>query len=279
MTTVIDSVKPASRSFAQALFGRGTDFLDEDAVAASLNINLMSVRSPRFSEQMLDSAKQRGEQLLWLPSKDANDKPITMKRLHESFENKAPLGGKLLYDTDWYKNEQFFTTDTARVNETGFGSWRLAGTSAVHGTKGENFLRQTVIAAQYVTDEIYGGRVPNALKALLAEPIEREEELAALMREDWRKAGEVLSELPFNQKSRDTPIEAMMRVIANQHVNRFRPLENEYSWTNARSSYGCLVDFGPTDERGAGVDDWNPRGSNDYRGFFLSRSDTVESEM
>lgn len=199
-----------------------------------------------------------------------------MKRFYESF-GEAPLGGKLLYDTDWYQNEDFFAKQTARTDKSKFGQWRLVGQQAVPDTEGANYLQQTIIGAKYVSEVIYGGNPPDYLKPILAEPEARQEEIAKLMNGgDWQKASETLANLPFNLQFRETPVEAMLRVLLNQKVNKIRLLENQYSWTNARSSDGDLVCFGDAADDGAAVDGWDPLVASDFLGFFLSRSEIVD---
>lgn len=281
MTTMTEAKHVrASFQFCENAGRRGTNFLHAGLMAEALGFNLPLVKipDPRFTEEEILAGFARGEQLIWFPSKDADDSPITMKRLYEKLENKAPLGGKLFHDIDWYKNEPFFSEETARAEQNGLGSWRFVGISAVPGTEGKNYLRQTIIAAQYVQETIYGGSPPEALLPILNEPAEREEELTALIGKDWKRGAQALAELPFNSEFRMTPLEASVSVITNQFVNKTRILVGKYAWTPRRSLDGSLVCFGHAGEHGAYLGSWRPRSANDYLGFLLSRSDTAKRE-
>lgn len=92
------------------------------------------------------------------------------------------------------------------------------------------------------------------------------------MNSDWQTAAEILTKMAFNQLFRESPVEALIRVFVNQHVNGIRILEKECSWTNCRSSSGHVVLFGNADSGGASIDYWYPGYESDDLGFFLSRS-------
>src|SRR3989338_6277148 len=88
----------------------------------------------------------------------------------------------------------------------------------------------------------------------------------------------ILAGLAFNKEFRMTPIEALISVIVNQHVNKIHVLTGESAWTPCRFRNGNLVLFGNAGENGADLDDWPPRRSYDHLGFFLSCSDSVGRE-
>jgi hypothetical protein len=279
------TVKPASFEFIENVLRRGTDFFHTSIVSEALDIKLSKVPSPVIAEEELSGIKSRSEQLIWYPAVDINGKPITAECIVTNLKNEAPMGGKILNSFDqpdcWYRKdggEPFFNKETARTDKSNLGSWRIVGTTPVPGTCGENFLRQTIIASEYVSNTIYGGNPPEHLKPILNEPAEREQEIAKLMNSNWQEAAELLANMPFSQQFRETLVEALIRVVLNQKVNRVRFLEKEYSWTNGRSRFGELVDVGLADSDGAYVDGWYPRNSNGRVGFFLSRSENVESE-
>ena len=276
-TETLPKQRVASFEFCENAGRRGTNFLHAGLMADALRVSLNTPRAPRFSEEEINAGFARGEQLIWFPSKDADGASITMQRLYETFGNKAPLGGKLLRGIEWYMEEMLFTEETARADQTGLGLW-LAGTSAVPGTKGENYLRQTVTAAAYLYDTVYDGTPPESLRKVLAEPAEREAEISALVDKDWEKGGGVLVGLAFNQLFREPPIEAFLRVLVNQQINKTRVLESEDAWTNRRSRRHRLVSFGDADEDGADLDYWSPGLSFGNLGFFLSRSETAGRE-
>jgi hypothetical protein len=280
MTNAVLKKQPASFGFARELFQRGTDCFDSGTVSEVLGINLPTPPVQPFSEEELAQAKSLGHQLIWFPSTDTERKTITMKRLYKKSENKAPLGGKLLYDIGWwYKNETFFTEATVRTGKSKLGRWRLVGQTSIPGTKGVNYMEQTIIGTKYVSEVIYGGNPPEHLKAVLNEPDEREVEITKLMDENWQKAAEILANLQFNQQFRETPVEALIQIILNQKVNKVRLLENEYSWTQSRSRDGDLVNLGNADSDGACLHSWHPKYANVSIGFFLSRSEFVGSEL
>ncbi|MFA6552717.1 MAG: hypothetical protein WCT19_04445 [Candidatus Paceibacterota bacterium] len=273
----------ASERQAGEILSRGTNFFNHGIVARTLKMPLPIQPEQSLTEEELKEVKSCGEQLILYPAMDAKGGLITAERIITNLENKAPMGGKILntfgqpdccYQTN---DEPFFTEETARTDKRGLGSWRLVGTTPVPGTCGENFLRQTIIAAKFFSDKIYGGNPPEHLRPILQEPANREQEIAKLMDGDeWQKAAELLANLPFNRQFRATFVETLIQVILNQMVNRVRFLEKECSWTNGRTRRGGLISFGSADSYGACVNYRGPGSSFVNLGFFLSYSAIVD---
>jgi hypothetical protein len=274
------TIQPAGHEFLEHAFERGTDYLHGELVASALKLDLPTPSECPFGEEEAKAIKARGNQIIWLPAKDVNGAPITMKKIYGHLENKAPREGKILYKPDWYAGEEFYTRETSRSDADALGSWREVGISAIPGTKCENALRRTITAAEYVEVVVFGNQPPKCFKDMLAEPAKRESEIIRLMNGDkWSKASQMLSDLPFNRHFCDTPVEAMIRVIANQSVNKIRLLENEFSVTATRARVGSLVSFGSAGDGGADVSDWGPQDASSFIGFFLSRSEIAGREL
>lgn len=267
-------ITPAGHESLVRKFARGTDFLHRGLVASALKLDLPEPPECQFGDGESDKIKERGNQILWLPAKDSNGASVTMSRLYVGLGNKAPLGGKILYNTDWYHTEEFFEVHTPRTASDGLGSWREVGASAIPGTEGEHALSRTKIAADYVKTVVFNGKPPKHVSAMVDELKKKESEIDRLMRgSEWPKASKMIAELAFNLEFCDTPIEAMIRVVVNQCINRIRLLEGKYSVSSVCASLGGLVFFGDADVRGAYVNGWDPWVRCASGGFFLSRSD------
>src|SRR3989344_329153 len=96
---------------AQGIFARDTNCClgpkEIMAVYAGHNLELPADLPPiPWSPAELAAARARGEYLMLMPT------GLTMQAIWEKGNNLGPDGGKLLFDTDWYEKEEFFTKAT-----------------------------------------------------------------------------------------------------------------------------------------------------------------------
>jgi hypothetical protein len=264
----------ASESFARSLFTRGTDFFGPAEIRDVLMIDLGdSIPEIPFTEEELTRARQLGQYLVLTCPINAKGKPLTMSGLYDALGNEIG-GGKLLYEIDWYKDEDFFTTEPVTLIPT----WKLVSREVIPGSTDVNYLGQTLAIAQYLREQVYEGQeLPAPYQQAVDELESKKDGLERLMNDDWKKAAQQLADLQINQLFRENPAEVMYRLALYLKVNREYLLENMWTWTNSRSSDGYLVDVGLFDSSGAGVDSVFPRDSLSHLGVCFSRSSVLAS--
>ena len=268
MTT---SVAGASMAFAKKLYDRGTDCFGSDEIKQvfGIELDLANVPPIPFSEEELLRAHALGQSPFLFVDKTKNGKPLTMMAMRDQFKNK--LGdGKLLFNTDWYEKknkEAFFLSETPT-----FG-WKLVSREVIPDSLGKDYLGQTQILADYVRDRVYKGvEMPPLYQKAIDELAERKEELAKIVRKDWKQGAEALVDLKINQLFRETPVEVLYRLVVYYKVNKERLLPATYAWTKKNPAIGCIVYVGRCGSRGVYVDDGGPDGSNSNLGVCFSRS-------
>jgi AAA domain (dynein-related subfamily) len=202
-----------------------------------------------YSEAELEQAKKNGEMLVFRYSMDAE--PSTMKDIYERLDKVFKSGdGKVLYDTDWYENEDLFTKQPVREG------WALVSKDVIEGSTSKNYIDQTATLRDYLKE------VDSLSADELAECTDDKlDQIRTLMSGDWEAAAKKLAELKINQNHRRTPTEALydFAIRFKNTPDNERMLENMYDWTNARASDGDLVGFGRTDSWGADLGRWHPR--------------------
>ena len=249
--------------FARNLFQRGTECFGPDEIAKVFGASLAPAADevPRFPfiEEELKRARELGQFLVLCG-------PISMAEMNKVFDNK--LGdGKLLYDTDWYRGEDFY------LQEKTSWHWRLTTREVIPGSTSQNYLQQTKIIATYLTDQVYAGQeLPSIYAEAIAELDCREAELKKLMDTDWQKAAEELAGLALNHLCRETPAQVLQSVALSKCINHEYLLSDRWTWTMARSTDGHLVSVGLADSGGVYVDGDRPRLSYDDLGVRFSRS-------
>ncbi len=195
-------------------------------------------------------------QLFLFPDKFKDGTPVTMKSLQERFEPEMMRRGldKLLKDTSWYENEDFFTSDSNPL------SWKLLSRGNIEGSTNKNYIEETRFFREYLrqnnlatTDELN-----ECSDAKL-------EELNQLMSTDLKEAAKQLSELKINQKYRINPLEVIFI-----HATSKSALAGAYARTAKRSSGGELVGAGHCGDDGANLH-WWPGGAVSDLGVSFSR--------
>ena len=254
---------PATTDAIRRRLTRGTNFFDfaevMHAVGASLAPAPCELLLP--TEEEVDRAKGLGQRLILCG-------PVPMVQLCDVLGN--DLGdGKLLYDTGWYGGgkEEFFT-------KAFWPDWhyRFTTEAVISGSLGEDYLIQTRLLVTYLKEQVYAGQPLPKLYADAVEEFERrEEELAKLMGEDWKKATEEIANLAISILFRETPDLVLWDIVLSQKVNGIYVLPDTWTWTNQRSSDGILVDIGYAGPDGVDVDDDDPGDSYGSLGVRFSR--------
>ncbi|MEK7202617.1 MAG: AAA family ATPase [Patescibacteria group bacterium] len=246
-----------------------------------VKIDLEKVEPIPFSKQELERAKELGQFLIYRQGKDERGDPLTMERLDQILQPKfdRDKDGKVLYDRDWYKDEDFFKKEAVR------SGWALTSREVIPDSTSKNYLQQTGELAKYVDTQVGPDISDPLLRGMYTEAIKefdaKRGAIEKLMGSDWQEAAKQLSELKINQLFRQTPVEAMYdttvffeanRAISASHPKGARLMEGMYSWTNQRSSDGLLVYAGYFLSRGLSVDYAYPDISSDDLGVSFSRN-------
>lgn len=265
---------------AEAILGADVITLQEiKNITDKDGAHVFDVSSPErshFTKEDFERAKENSEQLYYVPDRftpeivrknDFPDAHITMERLHTVFP-KARDDKKLLFDTGWYKNEEFFKAEKPRAG------WRLTTKDVIPGSTSKNYLQQTDLLIEHLTTNVYKSRpLPQIYADAFAEYATKKDEIASLMTGDrWKDASRMLSELALTQLLRETPVEVLLRLILNSYAKNQKPLPSTYTCTARRDSGGRLVPVGHFDDDGARVYDGVPGRTTSHLGVCLSRS-------
>ncbi len=248
----------------------GNDFLGPDQVQKVFGIELSPDQIPDipFSEEELLKAVAFEQMLILRTNKLSTGKSATMENMSKLLEAtfKSKGRGKILYDTDWYNGEDFYTKETPRLG------WALVGKDLVPDSAGGEYLQQTEAIVDYLKGTVFKTGVPAVYREAITEFESQKKKLATLVGKDWKSAAEQLSNLKINQMTRQTPVEALYDILMRFQNQDERQLENRYTWTNRRASDGPLVYVGSFDSRGAIVGGNEPGYSYGGLGVSFSRS-------
>ncbi|PWB38579.1 MAG: hypothetical protein C3F02_02595 [Parcubacteria group bacterium] len=258
-------------SIEQAAEIMGADFLGPEVVENVWGVKLETKDIPPipFSRADLGRAKELNQQLVLRVDKAADGSPLTMQKMNEYVDPKlAQAGkGKLLYDIDWYKNEEFYTTETPEI------SWALVSKELISGSTNKNYLEQTEVLITYLQNEVFRDMaIPPEYQDAIQEFESKKAVLVTLIESDWQEAAKQLSELDITRLTRQTPAEAVYDLPTNLLTNNDRRLERAYTWTKRRRSGGRLVGVGSADAGGAGVSASRPGSRDGGLGVSFSRS-------
>lgn len=222
-----------------------------------------------FSAEELERAKELGQVLRLRVDKDPSGQPLTMQRMLGIQKPKfdAAGDGKVLFNVDWYKDENFYKTEAPRAG------WVLTSREFVPQTTSKNYLQQTEALVEHLTATVLQGRSPSPEYVEAIEEFTREKAgIQAILSSDWQKASEKLANLKITKLLRSTEPELMYDAMMDFGAeNKKRILESTYGWSATRSSGGYLVGFGSFDAVGAGVSRWKPGGASDGLGALFSR--------
>jgi len=242
----------------------GQDALGPEEVKNAFGIELKPEQIPDipYSKEDLEKAKQLGEMLVLRVDKAPDGEPLTMKKINEllidEFEEKGK--GKILYNTDWYKNEDFFTKDTPKLE------WKLVSKEPIPDSTSKDYFKQT----KHLRDHL----VKNGfLKETDPEYIKDEEIEKIRKLKTKQEQAKALSELPINQKHRTIPVEDLYDLVFYFQTTGQYLRENIYNWTSRCVSDGELVGVGHFGfgSGGAYVDRYPPDNSYSDAGVCSAR--------
>ncbi len=264
-TTSAVSRKPESGSsfeFSQGLFE--LDFFGPRDVEKVFGLKIAPENVPQipFSQVELEAAKSLDQKLILRVDRAPDAKPLTMRKMEQLLQPKfkAAGSGKVLFDTTWYKNEDFFTKQTPTYR------WALTGKSALPDTLGKNYLEQTVELSGYVARDLFPGGIPIDYQEALNEFAVRVP--ISLSSPD---AAQKLAAFKLNQMLRPSAVEALYDLLITFQTKGERTLENEWAWTNTRASGGRLVGVGYFNSAGVDVRRLSPDDSYSDLGVCPSR--------
>jgi len=256
--------------FSEARGIMGDEFFGPDEIRTAFGYDIDRSLIPEipFSAKELEEARRAGNQflILYMP-KTADGKPITMARINEDLTAEFEKDGKgnVLYDTDWYKDEEFFKTKAPRP------AWKLVTKEVIPGSTSHNYLQQTDDIANYASVNIDNVNLPAGYWGAVGELTAQHHEIEELMSSDWQEAAKRLAALQINQLFRQTPVEALYADMVYFQNKQERLLETMYAWTNTQMSSGDLVLVGSAGTEGVRVGRWGPDDSNGGVGVVLSR--------
>jgi hypothetical protein len=175
-------------------------------------------------------------------------------------------GERVLYDTDWYKDEKFFTEETPQMD------WALTSKEVVPDSTERNYLQQTEVMVNYLGQAFPDGTLPAEYQEAVQEFTSQKTEIERLISDDWQEAAARLEALKITQLTRQTPVEALYDLLMYQQNNEKRLMENMYSWTGRRGSEGRFVPVGRFGSDGVGVSAYRPDDRAGPLGVSFSRS-------
>jgi len=250
----------------------GIDFLGPEAVEKTFGFMPEVIPTLPFSESDLERAKELNQFLILRVNQIAEGKPLSMKEINKILEKqiKKEGKGKILYDTSWYKNEDFFNKDTPKL------SWALVSKTEIPDSTSKNYLQQTEQIAEYLKNLVFKDMDPNKVPPEYTEAIDELEaqkaEIVALISSNPREATLRLSNLKINQLTRQSPVDALYDFLMYLQNNNSRLMESKYTWTYRLTSDGGLVSVGFFGADGANVSSWAPDSAYDDLGVSFSRS-------
>jgi len=253
-------------SYEQAQEIMGESFYGVEEIKNTFRFEFPQEKVPAipYSPEVLEKAKENGEMLVLRVESDGEGSPMTMERMNGLMqaileEESEEEQEKLLYDTDWYQEEDFFKNASLRTE------WKLVGKNFVPDSTSKNYIEQTKVLRDYLmgldsvskeeqeecTDELLEG-----LQKMLDEDYDK----------NWKEVARKLSELLINKNHRRIPAEILYDWVLQFRSRKERGiLESNYDWSNTLSSSGKLVSLGNADRDGVIVDYDNP----DYRDGHL----------
>jgi MoxR-like ATPase len=256
------------------------DFLGPDEIEKAFNIKLKAEDIPKIplNKAELERAKELGQFLVLRADKAKDGTALSMKKMQEllSDEFKKDGHGKMFYDTDWYKEEEFFTGDSPKF------SWALSNKEIIPDSNDKNYLEQTESIIDYLQNEVFpakggsasGGKgetMPKEYQEAVKEFADKKAKIEKLMSDDWQEAAKMLEELKITRLTRQSPVEFMYDILAYFKNNKQRLYENMYAWTSRRASDGGLVGVGGFASGGVGVGRRGPGSSYGRLGVAFSR--------
>jgi len=193
---------------------------------------------------------------------------FTPKELEERYNSlHANPEEPLLFNTNWYQNEPFYTQDKPKL------SWALVSREVLPNSTDKNYLAQTQELIHYLKNQVYKDQPPPPdFNTWVAEFDSQKAALAQLITSNWQEAARKLSKLAINQHYRPSFADSLYDLAIYQRTHNQRLLPNLYAWTRSRSSDGSLVDVGPFRSSGLIVYGLRPVYHDTGLGLLVARS-------
>ncbi len=252
---------------AREIFGEEFFGPDEIEKAFDIAIDREAIPEIPFSRDELEQAKANGQYLILRVDKDGPI-PLTILIMNAKLQSKFERDGKgkILYDTSWYKDEDFAGKATPRTR------WALATREPIPNSTSKNYLEQTGELALYIDGAVFKDRtIPADWQEAINEYVLVRSEIKRDLSDNWQEAARRLSELKLNQMARQTPVEALYDYLVYFQNTGRRIMESSYTWTNRQASDGGLVVVGYADAGGAYVSRWLPDVALGHIGVCFSR--------
>ncbi len=266
-----DSVKEVLRvegvKFSEAKEIMNQDFIGPDEIKKAFGLEVDRVPDIPFSRSELERAKELDQMLIYRTGTAARGEPMTMEKINGLLSGKTKDGGKIFFDTDWYKDEAFFKSEAIKEG------WSLVSKEVISESTSKNYLEQTETMVDYLRSKVFaGGDVPEEYQEAIGQFESQKDEISKLIESNWKKAAEKLEGLSITHMTRQRPVEAIYDLVAVYENTDDHLLSNRYTWTSARDSGGKLVRVGYFDARGVRVHGGSPDDRYDNLGVSFSRS-------
>jgi hypothetical protein len=251
---------------AEKLFG--TDFMGPKQYEKAFGFMPTPGQIPAipFSIERLERARAMGQMLVLHVDKTTDGQIMTMDKMN-TMQGEEERNSHVLYDTNWYSNENFHTQEAPRL------SWRLVSKSIVEGSTSKNEVQQLELIVLALQNEVFANmEIPADYQAAIDEFESQKAEITKYMNSDdrWQKASEMIEALALSKLTRGTPAE-MIQAIEMHHQNNGGYLFNGvYVRTLRRDSSGSLVGVGGADADGAIVYGIHPGHRDSDIGVSLS---------
>lgn len=256
--------------FAEKLFGQ--DFLGPEQIKEAF---LSQVEIPEiiplipFSKDELERAQKLGQILILRVNETRDGSPLTMEKIYDLMNNEIKDKVKVLSHIDWYKDEDFYKREKPEV------SWALVTKEIIPNSGHKNYLEQTEALIDYVSNEVYKGKImPPMITEAIKEFEQEKTSLAQIIdsqkKSEWQEAAKRLADQRINKLFRQSPVESLYDLIVYYQQTGTRLMKNIYTWTNGRHSDGSLVCVGYFRSGGVDVNGYLPVNARDDLGVSFS---------
>ena len=134
-------------------------------------------------------------------------------------------------------------------------------------------IEQTDVIIRALREQAFKDiEMPEEYEEAIREFEANKDRLTKLMGENWQQAAKELAELKITQLTRQSIQETIYDMALYYDKNGKRLLSNVYTWSNSRSTDGCLVYLGHFDAKGVLGSRWTPVSRYGNLGVLLSRS-------
>lgn len=275
----IEGYKKENEKILRAKEIMGRNFLGRREIekAFGIKINPESVPEIPFSREDLERANELNQFLILRIDEMPNGEPLTVGEMNKLLKGKVNDGGKTLFyddgsgnieDSGWYKNEDFITKEVPKL------SWALVSKEIIPNSSSKNYLEQTDEVVGYLKNQVFKDKTtPVEFESAILEYEESKEEIKTLLKTDWGKAAEKLSDLKITKLTRQSSVEAFYDLIVYFQNKGERLLKDEprFTWTSSRTLRGELIRAGFFTPNGISFSSSGPDGTDSYLGVLFSR--------